>query len=444
MIRRICCALATCVGLFAAPALAQTAVLPLHLHVTATTDWTRIELKGLLVKSVAETLQVASGAEVVSPILVGNVVWMRKPVRDTSLLQLELELAVVPTGEAVQVLATRGDIGQLRIKITSEGKLLAQDVSAGDTHVSGNLRVLSLDLSQFGPALPRRDWGKRVLAFYYGWWGTPAGPAKAWEHWNPQAEHRAVHLPPQLGMYDSGDPQVVRQHLQWAKQAGIDTLVMSLWLRGKTQDAVLKVVLDEAHAAGLTVAGYLEACTNPENLREQFQGYLKAEMQHPAWLTVHGQKVMFTYTRIYEAVNEAGYKRALHGLPILAIGDGMYPQWIDVLGGMHTYVSFISPANRDEALRAMAKLTRLHDKLTVATVMPGFDDTTIRFPGRHIPREEGRFYRSTWRSAGLTDWVVLTSFNELHEGSEIEPMLPEGDLWLRRTRAFADAFRSPR
>ena len=48
-----------------------------------------------------------------------------------------------------------------------------------------------------------------MLAYYYIWF-TPTS-------WN-----RAKSDYPLLGRYDSGDAKVMRQHIQWAKRAGID------------------------------------------------------------------------------------------------------------------------------------------------------------------------------------------------------------------------------
>ena len=38
------------------------------------------------------------------------------------------------------------------------------------------------------------------------------------------------------------------------------------------------------------------------------------------------------------------------------------------------------------------------------------------------------------------DWVLITSWNEWHEGSEIEPSVENGDRELKTTRQFAPKF----
>ena len=41
-----------------------------------------------------------------------------------------------------------------------------------------------------------------------------------------------------------------------------------------------------------------------------------------------------------------------------------------------------------------------------------------------------------------SDWVLITSFNEWHEGSEIEPSVEWGDRFIDSTRALSREFRS--
>lgn len=431
-------------ALFAAPVRAQQAALRMTWTVESSSDWARIEVRGL--RWVVEKKRVVSnGSGEVSAPVQGNLIQLRKSPLDLSTAQLELEVSAVPTGEPLQLLVSRGDLGRLRLQWRVGKALVASDDSSGKSGAAGNLRVISADLRKIdaSAALPRRDWGRRLLAFYYGWWGTPDGPAKQWLHWDAQSEHRGVVTPPALGLYDSADPKVIAQHVAWSKQAGIDTLVMSLWRRGEHQDKVLRGLLDEAARQGLTATGYIEVAATAEDLRAQLESLLAGEMRHPAWLTVHGQKVVFLYVRVFQALNPQALRKALLGLPVLAVGDStaLDPALYEVLGGLHSYVSFIEPAKRADQQIAARQFARSGDKLLVATVMPGYDDSNIRMPGTVVPRNGGRFWQGQTAAAELADWVVLTSFNELHEGSEIEPSTAEGDAWLKAVRAWAERWK---
>lgn len=422
-------------------ALAQQAALRMTWSIDTSSDWTRIEVRGLQWKVERKRLETAGSGEVQAP-LQGNLIWIKKSPMNLEAAQLELQVSAVATGEPMQLLVSRGDLGRTKVTWRVGKTAVAVDDSSGRTGAVGNLRVMTPDLSRLDAtaAQPRRDWGRRVLAFYYGWWGTPTGPAKGWEHWDQQAEHRGVLNQPSLGLYDSADPKVIAQHVTWARQAGIQTLVLSLWRRCAHQDLVLKGLLDEAARQGMTATGYLEVAATPEDLRQQIESLLAAEGRHPAWLTVHGKKVLFIYVRVFQSLNPDALRKALRDLPVVAVGDSLDPNLLEVLGGLHSYVSFLEPAKRAEQVIQARQAARAWDKLLVATVMPGYDDTNIRFPGRHIPRDGTRYWQAQIAAAELADWVVLTSFNELHEGSEIEPTTSAGPAWLLQMRKWVDTW----
>lgn len=73
----------------------------------------------------------------------------------------------------------------------------------------------------------------------------------------------------------------------------------------------------------------------------------------------------------------------------------------------------------------------------VAQIGPGYDDRAV--PGRRTPvreREDGAFYRSGWRQvlAQQPELVLLETWNELHEGTELCPTRELGRLYLDLTR----------
>ena len=77
----------------------------------------------------------------------------------------------------------------------------------------------------------------------------------------------------------------------------------------------------------------------------------------------------------------------------------------------------------------------------VAQIGPGYDDTPV--PGRRTPireREEGDFYRWSWQQAlaHRPELVILETWNEMHEGTEICPSRELGDLYVELTRDFVD------
>jgi hypothetical protein len=88
-------------------------------------------------------------------------------------------------------------------------------------------------------------------------------------------------------------------------------------------------------------------------------------------------------------------------------------------------------------------------KISTVTVIPGYDDRELDRPAPRpvTDRWGGETYRVLWQEAiaARPDWVLITSWNEWHEGSEIEPSVEYGSLFLDETAAFSREFlRKPR
>jgi hypothetical protein len=80
----------------------------------------------------------------------------------------------------------------------------------------------------------------------------------------------------------------------------------------------------------------------------------------------------------------------------------------------------------------------------VAATVPGYDDSVIRQPARLLLRNNAALFRKMWAGAAGADWVTVTSWNEWHEGTEIEPSAEYGDSYLQLTHTLADAWRRAR
>lgn len=99
--------------------------------------------------------------------------------------------------------------------------------------------------------------------------------------------------------------------------------------------------------------------------------------------------------------------------------------------------------------QAWATEARALGRSWAATVIPGFDDRRVRNPSFVVSRDHGppgtplyqRTYDYFWGQAlrSRPDWVLITSFNEWHEGTEIEPSLQYQNEFLQRTTAWSTA-----
>jgi hypothetical protein len=110
--------------------------------------------------------------------------------------------------------------------------------------------------------------------------------------------------------------------------------------------------------------------------------------------------------------------------------------FFNFMDGIHAYnpTSF-SIADISNIYLTASNVAKSKNKVFLATLVPGYDDTVIRQPGYVINRNNGLYYNSTICAAKKSDpsGYIITSFNEWHEGTEIEPSLDYQDLYIKLT-----------
>jgi len=327
---------------------------------------------------------------------------------------------------------------------------------------------------------PRRasDLGRRVLAFHYPWYGTPSGPSGRWRHWRhprlagPAArvlgfrdprrtagpdrlDLAATHYPLD-GPYDSRDPTVAGRQLALARAAGLDGFVVSWWGRESEEAQAFGLLLPLAQQAGLALAPYYEAAElssrGASGVAADFEALLGRHGGSPAWLRVGGVPVVFVYGA--QRLRPGGWeyvRRRLEagGYPVYLAGDSHRRPWVSYFDALHVYSPTRFLARGDDlgaTYEEWARAARDAGIPFLPAVTPGFDDRTIRGAGRVVDRRGGETYDATWRAALAVDppWVLVASWNEWHEGSEIEPSREHGTRYLEATRRWADRFRAAR
>jgi glycoprotein endo-alpha-1,2-mannosidase len=301
---------------------------------------------------------------------------------------------------------------------------------------------------------------RQVLSFYYGWYGNPTVSGR-WVHWEKVDEAKKTigsssHYPT-LGAYDSHDPKIVEQHCKWAKEAGITGFIATWWGQGDFHDKGMPLLLNTAEKNGLKVTVYFETVHRDGALKDVLY-LLEHYAKHPAWLKVNGKPVLFVYGRAVGEIKPDGWleviSEANKQFPggAVFIGDQISKNAARIFDGIHTYNPTGSTAHKSaEQIRAWAHTTYPKwvetagpNRIACVTVIPGYDDTT---QGRPAPRpiterHDGKTYEAMWEEAiaANPDWVLITTWNEWHEGSEIEPSVEDGDRALKATPGFAKKF----
>jgi hypothetical protein len=321
---------------------------------------------------------------------------------------------------------------------------------------------------------------KKVLAFYYGWYGNPK-VSGSWFHWSDVDEVNkqigsSAHYP-LLGPYDSHDSHVIEQHFSWAKEAGIDGFIVSWWHPGDFHDQAMPLLLSTAQKFGLEISAYIETVQTKEQALDYLTYLLKHYGEHPSWLKIGGKPVLFIYRRAIDEIwldgwhwvieetnrrfeNGAVFIADLIEYPLLPfkfpiLEKAALRQATQIFDGAHAYnITHLTRGKSVEEIKSeMQKIfaewvsTIGRSRVSCLTVIPGYDDSKLpdRTPPRPVTdRYDGRTYQVLWEAAiaANPDWILITSWNEWHEGTEIEPSLEHGNRELMTTAMYARRFKS--
>jgi hypothetical protein len=307
------------------------------------------------------------------------------------------------------------------------------------------LTLLSLVVGVLRPA-PADAFGERlVLAFYYAWFDQTT-----WE----------MGLPDQpVEPYTSSDPAAIERHVRQAQQAGIDAFVQSWYgpqVENNQTEPNFATLLDVAAGHGFAAAVDFEV-TSPffESQADVVAGLehlLAVHAHHPAYLHVGGRPVVFFWRQNRFPV-ETWYDirdRVDPDRSSIWIMEGVDLSYLGPFDGTHLY-SVAWDAEPGATLRRWGERIRQWNaehgsvKYWVATVMPGYNDlVTGRSDAFVRDRAGGAYYRDCWEGAiqSDADWVVITSFNEWLEGSQIEPSQAYGDQYLDLTQELGAVYRA--
>ncbi|MCA9102145.1 MAG: hypothetical protein KDA63_13370 [Planctomycetales bacterium] len=381
--------------------------------------------------------------------------------------------------------------------------IAVQDASASP----GTLRRLAYVIALYlCPLIPMAAHGadpdratvpsRSVHAFYYPWYGNPQTDGD-YVHWNhpvavrneppreyPGGDDIGANFYPALGCYSSNDRATIDRHMRQLHRAGVGVISVSWWGKGSFTDRALPPLFASAARHGIAICFHLEPNLgaqgrNARLVRDAIQYLVDAYGAEPALYrdARRGNRpVFYIYDSYLTAADEWATILAPDGADSIRGSDYdavVIGLWVKAheqqffldghFDGFYTYFASdgftygSTPANWGE----LADWARDHDKLFVPCVAPGYDDTRIRpWNGRNTrDRDDGAYYDRCFAAAidSGAELIGITTFNEWHEGTQIEPAVPKRcgdyqyedyaphgpDWYLDRTAHWVNRFTPP-
>lgn len=299
-----------------------------------------------------------------------------------------------------------------------------------------------------------------VFGFYYNWYGNTQtnGSEIHWGHgviknqgyngpdsYIPGRENLASNFYPALKNYSSTDSATIARHMEMMAQARIGVVVVTWWGNRDFGSLGLPILLDEAEKHGLKVCFHIEPYNkrSAASIRENIRTLTDAYGSHPAFYRLKGRPCFFIYDSYLIPAEEwatllqpdgaitirgTELDAAMIGLWVKADEQDFFKQ--SGMDGFYTYFAATgftygsTPAN----WKSMQQWARDNGKLFIPCVGPGYIDTRVRpwNAGTTRDRKAGKYYDEMFRAAidSGAPCIGITSFNEWHEGTQIEPAVP--------------------
>ncbi|WP_196598422.1 glycoside hydrolase family 99-like domain-containing protein [Pectinatus frisingensis] len=312
-------------------------------------------------------------------------------------------------------------------------------------------------------------------AYYYPWYNK--------DQWN-NIKHTDT---PQMGLYNSSDDEQIKRQVDEAQKANINFFLYS-WAGVDTlSDKLLKTkllydlkntnmnfaILYESYMSFQLPAGkpldFDATNKNGDKVGDVFvkdMRYLaETYFSNKHYQKINNEPIVFIYlVRDFKNSDEYLTKANKYfkekGIKVYLIADLVYWQagnsmdW-NMLGNNYSAITGYNMYGDDRnsngylqdvdskynEFQSAANKVGLH---FVPNVQPGYDDRNLRGAKRpFIKRDDGDFYKKYWdidlkyidKSAPI---MLLTSFNEWHEGTEIEPSNEYNNKYIELTRELVE------
>lgn len=297
-----------------------------------------------------------------------------------------------------------------------------------------------------------------VVAFYYAWFGL--------DQWTRDKVSDIPAVP-----YASSDRNAIIRHVEQAQGAGIDAFAIA-WYGPQTRNnqtetnfrTMLEVSGQRSFHATVDFETRSPFFNSQADIVEALRYLINNHAAHSAFLRYEGKPLIFFWAvqNVFTAQGQSAIdawasirQQVDPQHNTLWISEGADIEFLRVFDGHNLYnITWNPPVDVNVTLNRWGNNVRDYNaqhgtrKLWVATVMPGYNDLYIEGrPNRFAhDRRNGAYYRETWQAAMSSDpnLIIITSFNEWLEGTQIEPSVSYNQLYLEITSELSGVFKASR
>ena len=302
---------------------------------------------------------------------------------------------------------------------------------------------------------------------YYCWYGAGMGA----RHWNDSQQSGAVTDMPQAGYYASSNCTMIEEHWRLLEQTGVNFAILNVHVDAGGPDtyelAAAENIFSVVQALDSPVKLAIQVCPydcSRQQLGETLDVIRRIFSSRACYLRYAGEPVLFVFwTGVQDGNKPFAHTIDEHTQGMVRIASslrmyfpkeerrksfGLFDGW-----SLFSPLELSEPTNWQrlwkEAYRNSAAGRR---QLKIITVSPGYDDRHLHDlsrknnPHRSVERSSGSTYRKMLDFAlsvdEQPDMVLISTFNEYHENTHIEPSRDHGSQYLDMTRDFIASARS--
>ena len=275
---------------------------------------------------------------------------------------------------------------------------------------------------------------------------------------------------PLHGAYDSNDENIIRSHMAVIKQAGIDGIIVSWWGSEGIEAFPLDKIFDVASEFDIDVSLYYESIRDlsQQDIIDEFLYIFRTYQDNQAFMKNNEVPVVFVYAidvyqrnpEFWQGVRDA--VKSEYGEHIM-IGDTTDSGYLNVFDGFHMYIMLdekypeyyemsidnleIGSSGLEEDIIFQKAMNKEDLELTVkpflTTVSPSFDARSWGSMEPLVERLDGETYRKYWEVSNELEphSVLITSWNEWHEGTEMEPSKEYGFSYIQMTKEYIEEYK---